>query len=417
MTPALHAATEPPHIPSHVPADRVFDIDIYNIPGAAQDYHLAIQAIHARGLPDVVWTPRYGGHWILTRQADILRAFSDYENFSSRALTVPYEPERAISLMPISADMPAHSAYRSLLAAAFSPRQVAELSMRAHAIAIDLIDELAPRGGCEFVSEFAQHLPIAVFMGIVDVPATDREQLLAWADGMVRPEKREDVHATLAEIFAYVEKLCAQRRVTPGTDLLSRIIAGKVFGRPLAESEIIGMCALVLIGGMDTVVSAMSFAAYFLASNPAHRRQLVEAPALIPSAVDELLRRFAIVNACRYVANPVIIGGVMLHSGDMVMMPTVLAGLDERVFPAPLEVDFTRVNATASATFGQGPHRCPGANLGRAELRVFLEAWLARIPEFEVANGGRVGMSSGVNGTIYALPLVWPVRSRAPSYM
>lgn len=406
-----HADAAPPPkraIPPHVPADRVFDIDVYGMPGAEQDYQLALQAIHARGLPDVVWTPRYGGHWILTRHADIVRAFSDYDNFSSRSLTVPYEPDRLISLMPINADLPEHSAYRSLLATAFLPRQVNELSAKARAIAIGLIEGLRPRGGCEFVSEFAQHLPIAVFMSIVDVPPQDRDRLLAWADGMVRPDKRDDVHATIAEIFSYVGELCVRRRSAPGTDLLSRIIAGRVFGRPLTEQEIVGMCTLVLIGGMDTVVSAMSFAAHFLAKNPAHRRQLIADPGLIPNAADELLRRFAIVNGGRLVIRPVTIDGVTLQPGDPVMLPTVLGGLDERVFPAPLEVEFSRPNATDYATFGRGPHRCPGANLGRSELRVFLEEWLARIPDFEVAPGGTVGMSSGVNGTIYALPLIWP---------
>ena len=95
--------------------------------------------------------------------------------------------------------------------------------------------------------------------------------------------------------------------------------------------------------------------------------------------------------------------------GDMVIAPTVLAGLDERVFPDPLTVDFERRNATEYATFGKGPHRCPGANLGRSELRIFIETWLARIPDFRLADGAKVGMSSGVNGTIYRLPLAWDV--------
>ncbi|HTZ72095.1 MAG TPA: cytochrome P450 [Acetobacteraceae bacterium] len=393
--------------PAHVPPERVFDIDIYDVPGAASNFHLALQALRDQGLPDVFWTPRHGGYWVATRHADILRVFGDTEHFSSKGLVVPYEPERQAPLPPIHCDLPEHTAYRSLIATTFLPRPVAALAEKARAIAIELVEQLKPRGGCEFVTDFAQHLPIAVFMGIVDVPAEDREKLLAWADGMVRPEKREDVHDTLAQIFAYCRNLLADRKITPGTDLLSRISQGKVFGRPLTDDEMVAMCALVLIGGMDTVVSVMGFAAHFLATHPEHRRQLVQQPELIPGAVDELLRRFPVVNAGRLVAKEVALGGVTLKPGDMILLPTTLANLDGRRFANPLTVDFFRADATDYATFGKGPHRCPGANLGRSELRVFLEEWLQRIPEFSVAEGGKVGMSSGVNGTIYSLPLTW----------
>jgi len=396
-------------VPAHVPPDRVFDIDIYGMPGADADFHLALQSIRDRGLPDVFWTPRHGGHWVVTRHADVLRIFADFENFSSRSLVVPFDPSRPHFLPPINIDMPDHSAYRSVIASTFSPRSVNELTAKARAIAVELIETLKPRGRCEFVTEFAQHLPIGVFMGIVDVPAEDREKLLAWADGMVRPEKREDVHHTLALIFDYVRGLMAQRREKPGTDLLTRILQGKVFGRPMTDDEIVGMCALVLIGGMDTVVSAMAFSAYFLARNPEYRRQLVEQKELIPTAMDELLRRFPVVNAGRLVASPVTIDGVTMQPGEMVLMPTTLANLDPRRFADPLSIDFKRADATDYATFGKGPHRCPGANLGRSELRVFLEEWLTRIPDFAIDPDGKVGMSSGVNGTVYRLPLVWAV--------
>lgn len=410
-TPALSAHV-PAHIPDHVPAGLVFNVDVYGVEGADKDYHLALKTLHDRGLPDVFWTTRHDGHWVVTRYDDMMNILGDTRNFTSEKLVVPKsrnpsKDKGGLPLYPINADMPEHSAYRAIISPTFSPRGVQELSARAREVAVRLVETLKPKGRCDFITEFAQHLPIEIFMSIVDVPAEDRTDLLAWADGMVRPSSPQDVHQTLTNIFGYVRTLVAKRREAPGGDLISTMIAGKVFGRPMDDNELMGMAALVLIGGMDTVASAMGFAAWFLARHPEHRRQLIDNPALIPNAVDELLRRFAIVNQGRMVKADVEIAGVLMKAGDMVVMPTPLGSMDERKFPDPMKVDFTRPNSAEYATFGKGPHRCPGANLGRAELRVFIEEWLARIPDFHIEDNAVVGMSSGVNGTLYSLPLAW----------
>ncbi|BAI74843.1 cytochrome P450 (plasmid) [Azospirillum sp. B510] len=398
--------------PDHVPADRVFDVEVYAIPGADRDFHLALKAMHDHGLPDVFWTPRQGGHWVVTRYEDMMGVLADPVNFSNGAIVVPKSrnPTRengSLPLYPLTADLPEHTAYRALLSPTFSPRGVQQLSELARAVAIRLVEELKPRGSCEFITDFAQHLPIEIFMSIVDVPAEDREWLLALTDRMVRPAEPEDMHKTMGTLFGYVRDLVAKRKAKPGNDLISSIIAGKVFGRPMDDDELTGMCALILIGGMDTVVSAMGFAAWFLARHPDHRRQLLENPELIPNAVDEMLRRHSIVNIGRLVKNDVTVGGVAMKAGDMLVMPSPLGSMDERKFPDPLTVDFTRSNSGEYSTFGKGPHRCPGANLGRAELRIFVEEWLRRIPDFHVRDEAAVGMSCGINGTIYSLPLEW----------
>jgi cytochrome P450 len=153
----------------------------------------------------------------------------------------------------------------------------------------------------------------------------------------------------------------------------------------------------------------MSFAANFLAKSPKHRQQLLERPELIPKAVDELLRRFPVVNQGRTCIKDVEIKGAPIRAGDMVIMPTTLHGLDDRKFENPLEVDFERPTPIHS-TFGNGPHRCPGSNLARTELKIFLQEWLPVIPDFRHDPERKVGMSSGVNATIYSLPLVWEVK-------
>ena len=392
-------------IPSHVAAELVVDFDLYNVPGVEQDYQLALKRLHDQGCPDIFWTPRNGGHWVVTRGDDMYGFFADSEHFSSNNLTVP-RAAHAIHLYPIHADPPQHAAYRALIAPAFSPKAVASLESKARALAIKLIEELKPRGGCEFIADFAQQLPIEVFMGIVDLPAGDRKMLLRWADSMVRPETSETPMITIQNIFAYMKDKIAERRARPGDDLISQLTKGKVFDRPITDEELTGMCSLVLIGGMDTVASAMGFAAHFLAKSPEHRHQLLADPGLMSKAVDELLRRFPIVNQGREVKQDYDYKNVHFKKGEMIVMLTTLHGLDERKFPDPLKVDFKRPTPIHS-TFGNGPHRCPGSNLGRTELKVFLQEWLPRIPDFQIAPGGKVGMRSGVNGTIYQLSLAW----------
>jgi cytochrome P450 len=183
---------------------------------------------------------------------------------------------------------------------------------------------------------------------------------------MVRPERHEDVQTTIQQIFSYSAKKIAERRARPGDDLITRLTQAQVKGRPLTDSETVGMVSLILIGGMDTVASAMSFAAHFLDRSPRHRRQLLDRPELIPNAVDELLRRFPIVNQGRCLKQECVYKGILMKEGDMIVVPTTLHGLDERKFPNPLEVDFERP-APIHSTFGNGPHRCPGAHLGRTE--------------------------------------------------
>jgi cytochrome P450 len=393
-------------VPGHVPPELVFDFDVYNPPGADIDFHGALKRLHDDNYPDIFWTTANGGHWVAIRGEDIHKIFADYQNFSSHNLTVPVSSAPPFPLFPIFADPPEHGLYRALLNPSFSPKAVAALETRARALAIKLVEELKPRGRCDFVIDFAQHLPIEVFMTIVDVPATDRHDLLEWAEGMVRPKKPEDVHVTIQKIFAYAAEKIAARRAQPGDDLISKFTRAEVNGRSLTDQEITGMVSLVLIGGMDTVVTAMSFAALFLARSPTHRKQLVDNPALIPKAVDELLRRFPIVNQGRCVARDLVYKNVPFKTGDMILLPTTLHGLDERAFPNPLEVNFNRPTPIHS-TFGNGPHRCPGSNLGRTEIKVFLEEWLTRIPDFHLQPGEKISMRSGVNGTVYGLPLAW----------
>lgn len=393
-------------IPPHVPADRVRDLDLYALPGADVDVHLAWKRVQD-AYPDVFFTPRYGGYWVVTRAALLEQIWPDHQRFSSRHIAIPRDP-RAPRQLPIEADPPDHQYFRAPISIAASPKAVRILQERARALAIELVERLRPLGGCEFVKEFAAHLPMEIFLGIVDLPSKDREWLIARAEVMTRSGDVAAKQTALQEIFGYLGGWVAARREKPGEDLLSKIIQIRVGDRPIEMPEILSECALVLFGGLDTVAGTMSFIARFLATHPGHRRQLVADPSLIPKAVEELLRRHSIPTIARVLTEDVVLDGITLKAGDCVQLTTVFHGLDERAWPNPLEVDFGR-DVREHMAFGKGVHKCPGANLARSEIRVFLEEWLRRIPEFSLAPNAKPVTATGAVAGVLSLPLVWPL--------
>jgi len=164
------------------------------------------------------------------------------------------------------------------------------------------------------------------------------------------------------------------------------------------------MCSQILVAGLDTVASMLSFSMLCLARMPVLRERLSKDFSLVSATVEEFLRRFPLVAIGREVISEYQIGNVTLRVGDIVIVPTMLHGLDERSFPDAMEINIER-RREVNSTFGQGPHRCPGSFLARAELRIALEEWLAKIPKFSVSDPGAIRYKSGVVGTISYLPL------------
>ena len=399
----IRARLDPGHRPANVPQDRVADIDYTRMPGAEHDVIAAWKRLHNG--PDIVWTPRHGGHWIVTR-ADLIETLqTNAAHFSHGDVTLP-KNSKPFSMLPLEADAPLHMAYRNIIMPALSPKAVNQLEASARQVTIELIDALQPRGGCEFVSDFAQRFPIAMFLRLVGLPSEDREKLLHYAHLVISGSSFQRLQG-LIKMHFYLGHWSARRSRAPGGDIISRIATGKINGRYLTEREVHGLMGTVLFGGLDTMVSMLSSFTQFLATHPEHRRQLIETPELIPGAVDELLRRHGVACTSRVVIKDIELDGVTLKAGDRVMVANPLHGVDERRYPEPLEIIFGRPGAARHATFGNGPHRCAGALLARMELTVFLQEWLKRIPDFEITPGEAVSQASGIaNGTKF-LPIQW----------
>lgn len=388
--------------PAHVAPGRVVQFDYLAPEGHEDDVHRAWNALHAPGVPDIVWSPYYGGHWIATRADDIDKMQLDHERFSMSSVTIPRTAQN-FRVVPLEMDPPEHTPFRALLSPRFGPRPVHDLEGSVRELAIELIDKVADKGECEFIDAFAKRLPIVVFLRLVDLPLEDRELLLEMTEASVRGDAERRNWAA-QQLQAYVGKWIAARRAQPGPDLFSAMVNAKVDGRDYTPEETFGMMVNVIFGGLDTVAASIGFMARHLAEHPALRRQLAADKSLIPVAIEEFLRRFGVPNTARVITHDFEYGGVQFKAGEQIILPKTLHGLDERRYADALTVDFSRP-ASRHAAFGDGPHRCPGAGLARMELRVFLEEWLARIPDFELA--GRPVTSSGQVNGILSLPLRW----------
>jgi len=392
--------------PAHVPEDRIVDFNFLNPPGAEKDVHLAWAELYKHS--EIVWTPHNGGHWIATRAdviEDIQKDFAHFSHAKGISLPMGLKPVR---YLPLESDPPEHAAYRQLLNPTFGPANIAALKEEARELSIGLIEGFRDRGECEFIGDFAEHLPVTIFLRLVDLPLDDREKFLNWANEAVRFGTHESRRATFQKISAYLGEIIKERREKPGDDLISKIATSEVAGGKMTQEEALGMALVLFIGGLDTVVNMLAFFALFLARNPKHRKQLVDDPTLIPGATEELIRCHGLSNTVRTLTSDYDYRGLHLKKGDVIQVPTSLGGLDENRFDNPFEVDFLR-QSQRHTTFGNGPHRCMGAPLGRAELFVFLEEWLKRIPDFEIKPGATIRMRSGSVNSIESVPLVWSV--------
>lgn len=394
--------------PSHVPENLVVDFDVWAPPGAEIDFHAAWETLRRPGTPDLVWTPRNGGHWIATRLKPMAEAFEDYKRFSSRVLIVPKEIGEKFDWIPTTVDPPQHRPFRVLLNSSFAPKTINTYEHQIRDLVVELIESFRAKGQCDFQAEFADQLPIRLFMHLLELPSEDARQIKHWSDQVTRLEGTLTMEEMTEKFFSYLSPVYDARVGKDGTDILSRLMNGQIGDRKITKLEALSLCTQVVQAGLDTVVNMLGFAIVFLARNAGHRAQLIADPSLIPAAVDEIFRRYPIVMNGREIVQDTELAGIKLKAGEVLVMPTPLSGTDDRENADPLTVDFQR-DHRASLTFGGGSHRCPGAPLARLELQVTLEEWMKRIPEFQIAPGARLKYKPGVTPVVDAIPLVWDV--------
>lgn len=331
-------------------------------------------------------------------------------------------------MIPQQLDPPDQTRYRRLLDPLFSRKRMLALEPAVRRHASDLIDRFAADGACEFDSAFAIPLPCTAFLALFGLPIADLPTFLAMKDGIIRPMKFLDppdatpeslaAHNTAMdayrkktgeEMFAYFEEEIAKSKGRHREDLLGALLTAEIDGEKLTHEEILDICFLLLIAGLDTVTATLGCNIAYLAANPSQRERITRDPKLIPGAVEELLRWETPVTAVpRIVKRDVRLRDFDIKAGSVVTFLIAAANTDDEHFQNAQEVDFER-SRNIHMAFGAGPHRCLGSHLARMELQVAMEEWHRRIPDYRIKPGETPTYSPGIREVMY-LPLEWDVR-------
>jgi cytochrome P450 len=348
----------------------------------------------------IAHTDRWGGSWLPTRYEDVSAIAHDVEHFSSRHVGVVPPPEDQaeaipLGLPPIQVDPPVHTWTRRLLLPWFSHRRVAEYEPVTRELCRSLIDGFAGHGRADAAADYAQQIPVRVIALVLGVPSVLSDTFTGWVRDVLEfahdAERRRKGREAITAFF--LEQLAA-RKADPGTDLISALLQSEVDGHPVPEEHVLGTAALTLIAGVDTTWSAIGASLWHLASHPGDRRRLVAEPDLLPIAVEELLRAYSPVTMARIVASDIEVEGCPMRAGDRVLLSFPAANRDPAAFPDADTVVIDR-KINRHVAFGAGIHRCAGSNLARMELTVALQEWLARIPEFSLADPAAVSWAGG----------------------
>lgn len=354
---------------------------------------------------------------IISRYEDVKFALRHPEIFSSDLVAVDIGQDRP--LIPLQIDPPEHAKYRRLMDPQLGPKEIAPLEADTRKLVNEIIDGFAGRGSCDIHAEFTVPVPCTVFLQLSGLPLDRIEQFLTWKDNIIRPEvpfgdveaAAEIRRSTGKAMYAYFGEVVDDRVANPGDDVISRFVHGLVDDRSMTRDEILDICYLFILGGLDTVTSTLDCSIAYLAQNPEHRHAMVERPELVPHAIEELLRLHTpVMGVLRVVAQDHEMHGVKMSPGDSVMVMLGAADTDPDEFEES-HAFLTERETNRHFAFGGGPHRCLGSHLARFELKVALEELHKRIPDYAIADGADLEYSPGIR-EIRELPLVFTPEPR-----
>jgi cytochrome P450 len=360
----------------------------------------------------IAHTDRFGGGWLPTRYEDVAAVAYDTENFTSRSIIMsnfrpPKEIEPIGTAPPISSDPPFHHDARKLLLPAFTKTNVAKLEPATREFCHSLIDGFEGKDVVDAAHDYAQHIPIRVIAHMLGFPLEDGPRFAEFVENALEgvnlpPEERI---AKMSKLGEYILGQIQDHLANPRDDLTTYLLNAEMNGQKLDPFVVTGAIALLLIAGIDTTWSAIGASLWHLAKTPADRKRLVAEPELLSTAMEEFLRAFGPVTMARLVKHDMNWKGVDMKAEDWVLLSFPSANRDPDQFERADEIVIDR-EVNKHAAFGLGIHRCVGSHLARMELRVALEVWMERVPEFSLADESAVTWAAGQVRGPRALPLL-----------
>lgn len=394
-------------VPDHVPEELIHSVGLTFGPEFLAAPHDFMAKLHDTMPPIWYDVSPIGNHWQLIRYEDAFHMLRNFEVFSNEGATpFPRDPEDYFYFIPIEIDPPEHRKYRVILDPVFSPQGVATLEDNIRKRANDLIDQIIDKGECEYTEDFGRPLPVSVFLDLMGLPQEKRDIFVKWAMDLLHSNDRAIMGEAMKSISAYLKEAIADKTANPDDKVISRIIQGQVDGRAMTPPEIFGFVTFLFIGGLDTVFATLNNIWGWLAQNPDRVKEMIKDPGNINNQVEELLRVFAVTFSGRMLAKDYEMHGVKMKKGDRITAVLPTCNYDPSAFPDPTAVKFDRPRKPI-LSFAGGPHSCMGAHLARLEVKVSLQEWLRRIPEFALKEGTQLEYRpGGVVGPEH-VPLVW----------
>jgi cytochrome P450 len=384
--------------------------------------------------PPTVHTPDDVGFWVLSTHADIMAVASDAECFSSERapgadgggtiiqdLPYGFAPGVLLNMM----DDPLHHQVRRLVTPAVAPRALALMEDELRLRARHIVDAVADRGSCDFLRDVAVELPLQAVAALMGVPDADRHDLMDWSnttldfEGRELGESNDRVTQAASSMAAYGSDLIAERKQTPGSDIIS-VVAGAHIERDdgehraLSDLELLMFFNLLVVAGSETTRNSIALGMVALIEHPDQLDALRDDRSLMPTAVEEILRwTSATLYNRRTATRDTELGGHLVEQGDKVTLWWPSANRDEAVFEDPFRFDIRRT-PNPHLTFGHRTHFCLGANLARLEIRVILDEVLDRLEDFELT-GGVERVRTNKHAGVWHVPMRFRTRGTDPT--
>ncbi|MCX7864502.1 MAG: cytochrome P450, partial [Novosphingobium sp.] len=378
-------------IPDHVPRELVFETGLTIGEEFLKDPHGFMAAMHEKLPPIHYNVSPMGNMWQAIKHADALFILRHPEIFSNEGATpFPRDPNDYFYFIPIEIDPPHHRKYRNIVDPVFSPKGVLKLEGLIRQRAIDLLERFADKGECEFTTAFGRPLPVSVFLDIMGLPQDMRDTFVSWAVDLLHARDPAVMGKAFLNITTYIKQAIAEKKANPDEGVVSLIAHAAPDGVPLSDKEVFGFVVFLFIGGLDTVFATLNNIWLHLALDAELRHEVIKRIETDPDkVVEELLRRWSVTFSGRVLAQDYELRGVKMKKGDRITCILPACNFDPDVFPDPLKVDFDRPRKTILA-FTVGVHSCMGGHLARLEVKIALQEWLRRIPDFDVKPGTQI---------------------------
>ncbi len=411
-----------PNAPDNVPKDLIVDLSFAmgGVPNDLVDPYEPTDWLAGPDIPPLLYNVPANaglgaaigggagarGTWVATRYKDIERIYSDNEFFSNKGTA---EFQRLIGetfpSIPLAIDPPEHHKYRQFLIPWFAPKRLNQMDAQIRGVVREMMDEIVDKGEVDMAWDFGRVYPVRIFMALMGFPPAMFEQFLDWEWNILHSGKLETMQEALRGVLDFLRSFIAEKEKNPDEHLTSYIVHGEIEGRPLTEDEKIGTVWFLWLGGLDTVAATISQMFRRMALEPRIQQQIRENPELINTAVEEFLRTQPILSSGRRATKDFEWHGMQIKEGDSFSCLNPAGNFDPTVFKNPREFDPAR-KPNRHFTFIAGVHLCLGAPLARRELRILLDEWFKRIPEFRVKPGADTTVFPGLM-SIRNLPLVW----------